>query len=99
MRRLCPLSARWVDSVFLTHTNRFPQTNNIINIFLQGDSGGPLVYTKLRTDENNTKVQGERILIGVASFVASPAFGGCHSGMPAGILLLTLIFTHFLIEK
>ncbi|CAB3222236.1 unnamed protein product [Arctia plantaginis] len=43
----------------------------------QGDSGGPLVHT-------NPK--GHRILIGAASFVASPSFGGCHSGMPAAFI-------------
>ncbi|XP_045503507.1 collagenase-like [Colias croceus] len=43
----------------------------------QGDSGGPLVYRDY---------DGVPVLIGISSFVAGSASGGCHSGHPAGFI-------------
>ncbi|CAG4931605.1 unnamed protein product [Colias eurytheme] len=43
----------------------------------QGDSGGPLVYKDY---------DGVPVLIGISSFVAGTASGGCHSGHPAGFI-------------
>ncbi|CAH4030638.1 unnamed protein product [Pieris brassicae] len=77
---------RGVDNAFCLHrfTSRFVNSNTICarwhNVtsqsVCQGDSGGPLVQYK----------DGVPTLVGVTSFVARVADGGCHSGEPGGFI-------------
>ncbi|CAB3222237.1 unnamed protein product [Arctia plantaginis] len=67
-----------LSRTLVTETSICAQWFNVTSQSIcQGDSGGPLVFTN---------PEGERILIGVSSFVAGANSGGCHSGIPAAFI-------------